>query len=221
MDTLEDLERYKYEAVWRCRDYRKHSPGEELVHDFLRRFNPPKDSAIIDLGCGTGRAAFAFAVEGFDVIAIDHAENCLDPEPAANQYVRFVRSNLWDENLPSTLDSDFIGPPTALIPDFYTSSRPAYGYCTDVMEHIPRLKVWPTLINLSRIPNLRGIFFNISCMPDLFGEKILGEPLHLTVDTPGWWTDILLEIFPYCETMFATEESIAIMACTEAPYGGR
>ena len=51
-------ERKKYIRVWDVSAYRKRSPGENLVDDFLDVAKPPQRAHIIDWGCGTGRGGF-------------------------------------------------------------------------------------------------------------------------------------------------------------------
>ena len=42
---------------------------EDTIEEFLKLI--PADSAILDLGCGSGRDSLYFLEEGFDVTAID------------------------------------------------------------------------------------------------------------------------------------------------------
>jgi hypothetical protein len=55
-----------------------------------------------------------------------------------------------------------------------------------VMEHIPTEHVPAVLRNL-RAAATRCVFFGIALFPDAFGPKVLGAPLHLTVQPVDWW----------------------------------
>ena len=66
----------------------------------------------------------------------------------------------------------------------------AYGYCCDVMEHIPPEKVDKVLANI--MAHCGKTFFSISFQEDHFGRKV-GHPLHLTVRPFEWWRDKLAE----------------------------
>jgi SAM-dependent methyltransferase len=64
----------------------------------LQQFTHP--GRLIDLGCGTGRHAMAFASRGFDVLGVDLSETMLDQlqqkSSAAHLDVGLLRANLCD-----------------------------------------------------------------------------------------------------------------------------
>lgn len=151
-------EQQKYQKMWLIDDYRKSSPGENLVRTFLLMSRP---DTVIDFGAGTGRAAKTLQDKGYQVTAVDIAPNALETN------VPFVHACLWE-------DLDL---------------HPAvYGYCTDVMEHIPTEKVDAVLANITEL--CEYAFFNISFQPDNFGKRI-NDTLHLTVRPFEWWTETL------------------------------
>ena len=159
----------KYEAVWRVSQYRRVSPGARHLDHFLRVVNPPfrrtpfERTKIIDFGCGSGRATQRLKDMGFDVLGVDFAANCLDDEVT----VPFCLSNLWE--LPPGLSGH-------------------YGYCCDVMEHIPPDRVDAVLAGITRaVPQA---YFRISYEPDRFGE-VINQTLHLTVRPEDWWLETL------------------------------
>lgn len=165
----EASEREKYERVWRERDYRQWAPGETHVVDAIATLGMSHDERVVDYGCGTGRPALAFADHGLRVVAVDIAENCLDPSVASLMRkvrdVRFEIACLWD--LPPSVRGD-------------------WGFCTDVLEHIPTDMV-DTVLDAIRRRTPRGAYFRIDFGADAFGPKILGTPLHLTIRPPEWW----------------------------------
>jgi len=160
----EDLtEKEKYQLMWEFDTYREHSPGEKVAELFLNLFEP--HGTIIDFGCGTGRAGIIFVENGLDTLLVDFASNCRDEEA---QVIPFVE---WDLTNPMPFQSD-------------------YGYCTDVMEHIPPEDVEKVIKNI--LNSAGKVFFQISTVQDEMGEAI-DQPLHLTVMPHEWWKEIFSE----------------------------
>ena len=166
--SLEESEQEKYVKMWENPDYRKVAPGEQLTDFFQLSCKPEAGSRIIDFGCGTGRAAVALKEAGFNVSGVDFAPNCLD----LSSNIPLSIHNLWD--LPESISCD-------------------WGYCCDVMEHIPPDKIDAVLTSLSKACK-KGCFFNISMQPDFFS---LGssDKLHLTVMPVEWWITMLEKHF--------------------------
>ena len=59
--------------------------------------------------------------------------------------------------------------------------------CTDVMEHIPPADVEAVITNI--MASGEKVFFQISTLPDSFGE-LIGMRLHLTVEPHEWWAGL-------------------------------
>lgn len=158
-DKIADTERAKYSKMWEFDSYRERSPGLRHLPDALQRMKPEPGASIVDFGCGTGRVAKALAEDGYLVTAVDIAEN------ACNEFDgTFVVASLW--GLPESL------------------GRHDYGFCADVMEHLPTPKVDDTLANIAK--HARTTYFQIANFHCHEGDKI-GESLHLTVKSYGWW----------------------------------
>jgi len=166
MDELAERERNKYERMWEVVAYRNFAPGEALAKHAFAAMKMRKDDKLIDFGCGTGRPAAQFQRMGASIIGIDHAANCMD----SHVNITFLQCCLWD--LPPDLACD-------------------YGYCTDVMEHIPPEKVDDVLSEIRRVVRNK-VFFQIATFPDGMGKRI-GETLHLSVYSPEWWETKLRE----------------------------
>jgi hypothetical protein len=147
----------KYRLLWSTAAYRQFSPGEQLVERFCDL--TPANSTVIDFGCGTGRAGMALSKKGHDVTLVDFAENCRDP---GSMKLPFEECDL-----------------TKPIP-----LRADYGFCTDVMEHIPPKEVELVIRNIMEC--VQGALFQISTVPDSMGG-LIGKPLHLTVRDHQWW----------------------------------
>lgn len=150
----------KYQAMWERPEYREVSPGELVVDKFLGMV-PPK-SSIIDFGCGTGRAALKMENAGHFVTCVDFTDNSRDEEA---RRITFVRTDLTK---PIYLHAKF-------------------GFCTDVMEHIPTEFVEVTIRNIMEC--VQKCFFQISTVPDNMGA-LIGLPLHLTVQPHEWWVKV-------------------------------
>ena len=166
MIIMRQTEQAKYEKVWTHDRYRQNAPGEKRVAHAIKALGMPIGSSVIDFGCGTGRPAFALQKLGFTVIAVDHAANCLDTQ--VKGMLNFCQHCLWE------------------LPDDLTAE---YGFCTDVMEHIPPDYVELTLASIRKA--VGAVYFQISTRPDGLGKPLIGEPLHLTVQNKDWWEEQL------------------------------
>lgn len=163
-------ERAKYEKMWKRDEYRAVAPGEAVAMDFLSQARPKKGAEVIDFGAGTGRGALMLALlGGCKVHMLDFAENCLDEDVrnALSTQAHALTFKLHDLNRPATLQAQ-------------------YGYCTDVMEHIPPENVDRVLRNV--LQAAQHVYFQISCEDDNLGS-LIGEPLHLSVHDYKWWHD--------------------------------
>lgn len=159
----DEIERGKYEFTWSHDVYRERSPGMRFLDDALRRLNPPVGSSILDIGCGTGRVSHELRRRGFDVTALDIAEN------ACREF-----------------DGPFLLCPVWNIPPVGTFD---YGFCADVMEHLPTEMVDQALQNITRV--CRTVYFQIANFED-HGEMVGGGVhLHLTVKPLDWWREVL------------------------------
>ena len=144
------------------------SPGEHIALEFLKQAKPKPGSSVLDIGTGTGRGAFNLAVfGGLKVKMLDFAANCLDED---------IRPML--ETQKDTLSFEQVDI-TEGIPQ-----SAEYGFCTDVLEHIPPTEVDKVIDNCLKA--CQHVFFQISTVDDVCGAAI-GHPLHLTVKPYEWW----------------------------------
>jgi len=171
MNPLQEL----YERMWEVGAYRKNSPGRAVLPNFLSIANPEFTDSILDIGCGTGKASAELYRLGFqNIILMDFAKNCLDD----------VVVELLDQhpNHLQFIQHDITKP-------FPVNAR--VGYCTDVMEHLDPSQVYDSLLQMKQAVEL--LYMRISIRPDTMG-RLIGERLHLTVESFEWWTRILQEM---------------------------
>lgn len=151
----------KYRLMWSQPAYRDFAPGEVCAAKFLEIAKP--DGMVIDFGCGTGRGALKIHAVGLPVLLVDFTMNSRDEEAMRLPFVQ------WDLSEPMPFSAPF-------------------GYCTDVMEHIPPEQVDAVLGNIFR--SAQKVFFQISLVDDYMG-RLIGQPLHLSVHPYGWWKEKL------------------------------
>jgi uncharacterized Rossmann fold enzyme len=152
-------EKDKYRLMWSVDQYRNCSPGEACVDQIMEHLKP--SGLVIDYGCGTGRASIALSKRNLSVLLVDFADNCRDEEAMALPFLE------WDLSQPLPCAAE-------------------YGICCDVMEHVPPVQVDAVLTNIMGAS--RKVFFQISTVPDGFGDMI-GKSLHLTVKPVEWWRE--------------------------------
>ncbi len=156
-------EREKYQRMWSIPAYRIFSPGSEVAQRFLDVASPQPGDTVADFGSGTGRASLAFAKAGLVPLMIDFAPNCRDTDCA---HLPFLE---WDLTEPIL-------------------ARLRFGFCADVMEHIPTDDVDKVLANIFGCAP--RVFLQISTVHDNFGAAI-NQELHLTVRSHAWWRENL------------------------------
>jgi len=168
-------EKQKYEKMWTVEDYRKVSPGELAANTFMSVAKPKAGDEITDFGAGTGRGSLMlWAVGKMNVTMLDFATNCLDSDlvTATEKFPEQIRFNEHDLTKP-------------------VKNSTRYGYCTDVMEHIPPDDVDDVLNNI--LDAAQSVFFRISTDLDVMGPRYLKQHLHLTVQDYSWWAKKFIE----------------------------
>jgi len=168
-----EIEKAKYEQVWKSDDYRRFSPGLKAIQEFhlLDYIKADRITSVLDVGCGSGKAMryLMEKVPGLRVHGFDIAENCLDSWFDGADVL--TTGCLWSDALPE-------------------------GYellcCTDVMEHIDPEHVAASLKNIYDSARAAA-FFGIALFPDSFGAKLIGEPLHLSLFSVDEWVTRILE----------------------------
>lgn len=162
-------EALKYGRLYQMPEYRRLAPRDTLVEQFMEVVRPKPDSHVLDLGCGLGMGGLGLLNAGMRVTMIDfiRPEVCLNPEVREalaehGDRIRFIKTDL-ERGLPVSAE---------------------YGFCTDVMEHIPTANVDTVLGNILRATD--SCFFSVCTRPDA-GGKLIDEVLHLTQQPYAWW----------------------------------
>lgn len=160
-------EKQKYIKCWNLDAYRNISPGERCIDMFLEVYDDlnknSEKQTLIDFGCGTGRAALKLD-ETFNVMPMDFAFNCLDDNVAEHFGDRFVEHDITKKS----------------------HHRAEWGYCTDVMEHLPPEQIDDALEVMFECCD--NVFFQIATIPDHFGgHPDIKDDLHLTVWDYNKW----------------------------------
>jgi 2-polyprenyl-3-methyl-5-hydroxy-6-metoxy-1,4-benzoquinol methylase len=174
--------------VWATNEYRNaQSPGDIFLNrlpvmDWLKVHNV---RTVLDAGCGNGRMLRSLKIKdpSLKITGMDIAENAIDKRMKDV----FIQGCLWDDN-------DFAQNYDAI-------------FCIDVLEHIPKEHIADTLINLSEHTN-KILFISASMKDDVFGAKLLGEPLHLTVKDVWWWADKLGSLGMNADLLMASPSNI-------------
>lgn len=163
--SIATTERAIYEEAWTLPAYREWSPGADAVTRFLRLTHASPLNTVIDFGCGTGRGAAALREEGFLVTLTDQTDAGLEVRD-----LPFVAHCLWAK---------------------WPAERAYYGYCCDVLEHIPTELTALTIARM--LEACRLLYLEVATVPDRCG-LLIGQPLHKTVKPFVWWRDLCAEI---------------------------
>ncbi|MDM0041874.1 class I SAM-dependent methyltransferase [Variovorax sp. J22R193] len=163
-------ERSKYQKIWTVDGYRVRSPGLRHLPGALEWMQPEAGASITDWGSGSGQASDAMHKLGFDVRMVDIAANAYRGD------LKVIEACLWElpEDMPAT----------------------DYGFCADVMEHLPPEKVEAVLQQIAARTR-KKCYFQIA----LFRDHTFTEagPLHLSVFPPEWWEQKVLASFKTAE----------------------
>lgn len=176
MDSLRsdiNIERKKYEKIYAMGLWRTEAePQMEHLDIFIDKCLRPHHRIagypvlVTDFGCGSGYAALTLRALGYVVNVVDLVPNCLGKGAKIAFGGRFICAPLHE--LPLTLP------------------RADWGYCTDVMEHVPEDLVRRSLAAISL--KAEHVCFSICGRPDGDGGMI-GEKLHVTIKPMEWWVD--------------------------------
>ena len=178
-------EREKYVATWEHDDYAVRSPGLRHLPGALEWMKPKEGASITDWGSGSGQAADAMIGMGFDVRMVDIAANAY-----RGKHGPVIEACLWElpEDMPAT----------------------DYGFCADVMEHLPPEHLDAAFRGMARCTR-KAIYFQIALFPDMW----YGRNLHLSLFPPEWWEEKILEHFPRAEFKRVKQRHILAVAYCE------
>ena len=152
----------KYTSMWEFPDYSGHSPGASFADLFTEECEPKPGDTVVDLGCVAGAGGLALARKGLKVAYVDLVK-------INEELLPFNQQSLWSP--------------------IYGHWK--YGYCCDVMEHIPTQ--FTALVLHNALVACEVVFFNIAFLPDRCGA-LINDDLHLTVKPFLWWKDTIEEM---------------------------
>lgn len=182
MDELAEREREKYRTIWDHDAYRKVSPGMFEVEEAWREMGVQPGMSLNDYGSGPCRATKWFQDQGVRAFGIDHAAN------ACETAVLVYETTLWDMSKVPPAD---------------------FGFCCDVMEHIPPEKVDSVLREIARLTHVAA-WFRIATRADVMGPQLIGEPLHLTIKDSSWWEDMMREHWDSVEVVHSNGQDVIL-----------
>ena len=183
-------EYFKYLEIYKRTGHGAIPGPPREAKDFLSRYKLSPGDVIIDFGSGPGYAANYFHEEGLRVIAIDIAPNAMRDEFLGK--FPLIVSAFWD--LPAKLSAK-------------------WGYCTDVMEHIPPARI-DEVLGVMSLSAGTSMFFNISLRPDGRGAVFNKAP-HLSVYPREWWEAKLLEFWQRCEFVRGSHRQYAYFVVSD------
>ena len=161
MISISERERSKYEKAWALEGYGA-SPGMRYLDMFWGIAKPPQNASLIDIGCGDGQAGKALRDRGLLVCGFDLV--------GSESGLPIYTGTVWRDLLDGPFD---------------------YGYCCDVMEHIPTQFTALSIDSILR--SCSFAFFAINFELDRHGDAIR-DRLHLTVQPFTWWRDMMREL---------------------------
>ena len=181
--TIQDQERSKYKDAWALSGYRQFSPGESFVDLFMSMTNAKPGDSVVDFGAGAGAASRKLKDRGLSVTSVD-----LVDADWQHSDIPLLTGCLW-RTLP-------------------LAGVHRFGYCCDVMEHLPKQFTALALSNM--LSKCSKLFLSISFTDDFFGHMV-GEPLHLTVEPFVWWRDTLTEVGTLIEARDLLGEGVFLL----------
>lgn len=175
MSRIAEHEAQKYTKVWGLDSYAEHSPGFDHIDLFWSIAKPREGQTLLDIGAGNGVASVGLMLKGLDVEGFDVTDEGWKSNVNTSGVI-FHKGCLWHRyDMPRPDHGDLFD----------------FGYCCDVMEHIPTQFVGLAVSNA--LKRCKRVFFSISFKTDGHGD-VIRDRLHLTVESFSWWRDTLREI---------------------------
>ncbi len=188
VDMTADGQRAVYEKVHADARPYKHPQTGGMNHGrvhldaFCQLARPP--GIVLELGAGNGWACEQLRQRGLNTIAMDIADNaeCHKRGPS----LRHCAWEVWPHG-----------------------ARTDWFFSCDFFEHLPPERVPEVFQQI--LENVRhGGYMQVCTVEDVTGPKLVGHPLHLTVEGPGWWTNMVSHYFKYVRIMNTTDGQITL-----------
>ncbi len=92
----QDRDRHFWAKSWAKRD----GSSNPFAQTVLRNIPEPQGKTLLDLGCGDGRDAIAFADAGFSVTAVDYSESGIAKLKSARPDIRAMQADIRELQFP-------------------------------------------------------------------------------------------------------------------------
>jgi SAM-dependent methyltransferase len=132
---------------------------------------------VVDLGCGSGILARRLSDAGYDVLGIDYSADMLRIARSHAPRAKFLRSSIFDADLPSCAAVTAIGE--------------VVNYAFDERAGVDRLRALFARVHGALRPG--GVLLFDAAGPGRHGPKKATEQFH---DTPGWTMHLRTEEDP-------------------------
>ncbi len=175
------------ERYWTLKEARQGDGNAKYYQNIIDILKPPRESTMLDIGCGMGKLAGQFCDYGLDVHGIDIASNCLNEEmydldvEEVEGEPRRHRDNFYFS------DDNIIQPGARVAPSDYV-------ICTDLLQQINEKQISTVLFHMKQLMIEAG-FISIPLTLDLLSPNKLNVQLSVTIRGPQWWADQIGRFF--------------------------
>ena len=189
-----DYEREKYTKMHdgRSSGYKGGNHGIGLIEPFCQLI-VPEAGHVVELGSGNGKAAEYLLAKGLTVTCMDIAPNARCHQ-IKKRGLQSVVHSAW-EPWPREAQAEW----------FFTA---------DFFEHLPPEQIDEVFNRIKENVKLGGVA-KICTVPDVSGPHFVQEPLHLTVEGPGWWTSKFTNHFRHVRVLQSDDSHITIFTRRE------
>lgn len=173
--------------------------GREIAVDFMRVYEVPPGTRMLDLGCGAGYIMLAWLGRGIDVMGVDFSE-----------YAVTKGKRLWPQ-----LDGRvFLSPITDL--SLWQDGEFDIVYCQQVLEHIYPDQAPQVAAEAFRVLRPGGMLWTAPVLANAWMDESVGDPRgdasHVNVQYREYWDDIFraagFKLYPNAEWRFAAHSQI-------------
>lgn len=175
--NINEQEKDKYIRAW-ATGAEGQSRTAYYIFEYLKN-KLPKDSKILDVGCGSGIVVEMLRQEGFiNTFGLDITLSGLN---STNAMIKFDLPVEFNPILPIN-KSNYIESPIWNMP--FVDNSFDFVFSVDVLEHLPPELVEQSIKEIYRITSIE----TIHCIATFFDNRG-GFKFHLTVNNIDWWKE--------------------------------